>query len=140
MSDPRQNSYGPNVIPFPEPPAKTIPVESAGPFTFTLWAHTDRIGGTYCNTIYREEKILIDPDAKLEDDCLIVGQFKNGTPHMLCWWRTGRDALGRFVPAGDPREAFSTGYFKYTADDVQSGSFRVLGRVVGPPRYCERSG
>jgi hypothetical protein len=46
-----------NVVPFPEPPAKTIPANSAGPWTFPVWAVTHRIGGDLMNTIYREELV-----------------------------------------------------------------------------------
>jgi hypothetical protein len=122
-----------NVVPFPEPPAKTIPVDAAGPFTFPVWAATDPLSGDALNTIYREELVLVDPDAALEDDCLVIFQLAKCRPRMGCWWRTGRDHNGRFVPAGDPRECFSLGFVRYSAGEGLH-FVRILGRVVGVPR------
>lgn len=124
-----------SVIPFPAPCAKSIPPERAGPFAFTVLARTDLIGGTALDRRYREEKILVDPDAELEDGCLIISQFEHGAPHMVSWRRTGRDVHGRFVRAGDPSEAYLCGgRWKYDETALHVGSVRILGRVVGPPR------
>ena len=128
------SSASAEVIPFRELHAKVVPFDEKGPFTFPTWAFTDEIGGTVYNTIYREERVWVDPDAELEDGCLVVTQFEHGTPHMRSWRRTGRDINGRFIPAGDPREAFSLGHFSYTAKYLQSKWLRILGRVVEAPR------
>lgn len=122
-----------NVVTFPAPPAKTIAPDAAGPFTFAVWARTDQIGGDTFNTIYREELVAIDPDAALEDDCLVVALFAKGGPHLSRWWRTGRDHNGRFVPTADPRECFLLGGCRYSAKE-ELRFIRILGRVVGPPR------
>jgi hypothetical protein len=91
-----------NVVPFPEPPAKILSADAAGPFTVAVWAAI-KVGG---NALWRDELVVIDPDAALEDNCLVVALLDRGRPHTMRWWRTGRDHYGRFVPAGDPRECF----------------------------------
>jgi hypothetical protein len=123
-----------NVVPFPEPPAKTIPASSAGPWTFLVWAATDRIGGDWMETIYREELVVCDPDAALENDCLVVFQFAKGQPHVNRWWLTGRDHNGRFGPAGDQRECFMLSCGLRCARGEELRIIRILGRVVGEPR------
>ncbi len=124
-----------NVIPFPKPPPKTVTIDVAGPFTIPMLANTDVIGGTVYDTIYRSERVLVDPDAELEDDCLIVMQFYGGEPRVRRWQRTGRDCNGRFIRAGDPREAFFNGCFLYATEHLSSDRnwWRILGRVVGEP-------
>jgi len=124
-----------NVIPFQAPLAKTVLPDRAGPFAFTVFAKTDIIGRDKFGAQYRDEKVLVDPDAELEDGCLIITQFKHGTPSMVSWRRTGRDVHGRFVRTGDPHEAYLCGgRWRYDDSDLQSGSVRILGRVIGPPR------
>jgi hypothetical protein len=122
-----------NVVPFPvrEPPPKLVP---AGPFAFPVWAATDQIGGNVYDVIYREETVMVDPDAALEDNCLVVALFEGGRPHTFRWWRTGRDHRGRFVPAGDPRECFLLSCDLRYAREEELRIVRILGRVVGEPR------
>ena len=131
-----QNTTNPcNLISFPYPPAKTVPVNAASPFSYWMPAHTDVIGGTVHDMIYREERVKVDPDAELEHDCLIILQLRGGMPHMQRWQRTYRDQNGRFVSDGDARENFLfCGLFRYSSDDIPCDLFRILGRVVGEPR------
>ena len=124
-----------NVIPFPPPPAKTVAVASAGPYTFQVLAATDILRETDIETTYREELVAVDPDAELEDDCLVVMQFERGRPHMARWWRTGRDGRGRFLPSDDPREHAMLHFgLTYPWRREQPTCLRILGRVVGEPR------
>jgi len=97
-------------------------------------AMTDIIGGTVLARVYRREMVLIDPDAEMEDDCLIVMQFEGGEPYMAGWRRTGRDANGRFVPADDVRECAILDFGLRYPWRQSSKWIRVLGRVVGKSR------
>ena len=47
-----------NVVPFPEPPAKTLSADAAGPFTFAVWAAT-KVGGDALEPIWRDELVVI---------------------------------------------------------------------------------
>jgi hypothetical protein len=74
-----------NVVEFPRPPAKAVPPDRAGQFVFSVWTATDVIGGNALNTLYADELVLVDPDAPLEDNCLVVMLLKGGRPHMTVW-------------------------------------------------------
>jgi len=50
---------------------------------------------------------------------------------------TGRDSHGRFVKRGSPHEAIKCSGMSYTAEDIQTGWFKILGRVMGPSRVSE---
>lgn len=127
-----------NVVRFPPRPAKALPPSEAGPFTYAVLARTDIIGGDYMGRQYRHELVIVDPDAELVDNCIIVFQFTGGMPHVARWWRSGRDHHGRFVPKGDPREAFylDNGFAYCVLDPPRI--YRVLGRYVGEPRVFNR--
>jgi len=117
----------------PDPPAKTAP-DRAGPFAFAVLAATDVIDDNPLSTVYREELVVVDPDATIEDDCLVVFQFAGGRPHTSRCWHTGRDHRGRFVPAGDRRECFLTDFgFRFAAEE-DLRIVRILGRVVDQSR------
>jgi len=47
-----------------------------------VWACTDQIGGDALCKSYREELVVIDPDAALEDDCFVVVQLVEGKPRL----------------------------------------------------------
>lgn len=125
-----------NVVPFPEPPAKTLSADAAGPFTFAVWAAT-KVGGDALESIWRDELVVIDPDAALENNWLVVVLFDRGRPHTVRWRRTGRDQYGRFVPASDPRECFLLDCRLQFSAEMRV--VRILGRVIGKPRaHCPR--
>jgi len=135
MAESRDSTNNSSIIPFPEPPAKAVPFDAAGPFVFVVRARTEVTGGTSDAPVFRRESVLVDPDAELKDDCLIIAQYRGDLPRMYCWRRTGRDENGRFIRAGDPNEYFSLkGYFRYKVEDLDRGLIRILGCVVGEPR------
>lgn len=124
------DASGPNLAPL----SKTVPREAAGRFTYAVRAATDCLCGSPCDRKYRTEIVEIDPDTELEDNCLVVVQFRDGTPHMDRWLRPGRDANSRFVSAGDPNEHFQLGCGVRCPMNHPGDFVRILGRVVGEPR------
>ncbi|RUU03974.1 hypothetical protein EOD23_17360 [Mesorhizobium sp. USDA-HM6] len=118
--------------------AKVLDPATPRSFCFELMAYTDVIGGNAMDTKYAKELLTIDPFAELEDDCLIVLQFRDGSPFMARWSKTGKDQNGRFVRPGSESEAFGTHFgMTYTKADIGQ-SLNVLGRVVGTPREFPR--
>lgn len=117
------------------PVFNTVSAGCAGSFSLVVKARTVCIGGPAFAQIYRREYLRIDPDAELEDGCLVVAQFKDGEPFMDRWWRTGRDIGGRFIRPGDPREAFMLrcGVHLPMHED-RTSLFRILGRVFDEPQ------
>lgn len=124
-----------NVFELSPPYAKTLPRGDAGKFLLTIRAYTDLIGGPVTKRDYAIEDLLVDPDAELEDGCLIVGQFKGGALHMMGYEGcTGRDHRGRFVPAGHPDECYTLSWGLRIARSEKLRIFRIIGRVVGERR------
>lgn len=126
---------GAEVIDLPPPYAKTLPLSKAGKFLLPVKAYTDLLGGSVYAREYRIEDVLVDPDAELEDGCLIVAQFAGGAPHLMGYdGFTGRDHNGRFVPAGDPNECFALSCGLRIARNEPLRIIRILGRYVGERR------
>ncbi len=124
-----------DIIDLPPPYARTLPLSKAGKFLLPVKAYTDLLGGPVCAREYRIEEVLVDPDAELEDGCLIVAQFAGGAPHLMGYHGfTGRDHHGRFVPAGDPSECYVLSCGLRIARAEKLSYIRILGRYVGEPR------
>lgn len=106
-------------------------------FLVEMLVDTDVIGGTVFDTKYATELLVVDLDGEPQDGDLVVRKFVgSGRPHLARFRRTGRDQDGRFVPAGDPREAVDLGVISITKEDFDL--VRVLGRVIGPDREFPR--
>ena len=77
---------------------------------------------------------VVDPNAKLHPgDTVAVCWFRdNGSQHEVTlsryWGPTGRDAKGRFVKAGSPREEYALDHFSYCPGENEN--CRILGKVV----------
>jgi hypothetical protein len=75
----------------PVPLAKGLDPAKPRNFAFEIMAYTDVIGGNAMGTNYAKELLTIDPFAELEDNCLIVMQFSEGSLFMARWSKTGKD-------------------------------------------------
>lgn len=141
MSHHRNPCVDSNVIDLPPPYGKTLPRERAGEFLVQIRTYTDLIGGPINRRQYAIEDLLVDPDAELEDGCLIVAQFAGSPPRLMGFVGfMGRDHNGRFVPVGDPRECYTVTCGLRVARSEKTRIFRIIGRLVGEPRRFPRVG
>jgi hypothetical protein len=121
-----------NVVEFPTP-NKTLAPEEVGQFAYDVCARVLHDRSNPLDVIYRGETVRIDPDAPLEDNCLVVCQIVGAqNPYVMPWWKTGRDYRSRFVPEGHPNECFIAGGCRYAANERLHHIIRILGRVVRP--------
>lgn len=79
--------------------------------------------------------LTVDPDAPLEDGCLIAFQFKGSSGILVDQYlgRRRRGEGGRFVNPGDPGELHWLGsLLSFSDDNLKRGDITILGRVREP--------
>lgn len=114
---------------------KALLKEDAGDFVFTIKARTELLGGPFYDRKYAYEELLVDPDADLEDNCLVVAQYLGGQPFLTGYLGfTGRNKHGKFVRHGDPEECYEITIGLVNEREPKDEFLRIIGRYVGPPR------
>ncbi|MES0135852.1 hypothetical protein ACYG9R_26050 [Mesorhizobium sp. RSR565B] len=85
----------------------------------------------------RAESLIIDPDAELEDGCVVVAMFGGGHPQTMSWRNNhGRGYGGRFAAKGSLHETFLLD--SMVCGRGPSSCIRILGRVFGYRRRFPR--
>ncbi|MER8564404.1 hypothetical protein NKH85_04225 [Mesorhizobium sp. M0924] len=108
-----------NVVSMLWPWAAVLPRSAASKWAYNVFAVTD----TYPEL--RAESLIIDPDAELEDGCVVVAMFGGGHPQTMRWRNNhGRGYGGRFAAMVCGRGP--------------SSCIRILGRVFGDRRRFPR--
>jgi hypothetical protein len=76
-------------------------------------------------------KVIIDETNDLEEGDLVAFQVFGGT--LFGHWDgpMGKDRKGRFVARGSKDEYTSIGQFKYCQRDIDEGTVKIIGKVIG---------
>ncbi|ESZ77593.1 hypothetical protein [Mesorhizobium sp. L103C105A0] len=120
-----------NVVSMPWPWAAVLPRSAASKWAYNVFAVTD----TYPEL--RAESLIIDPDAELEDGCIVVAMFGGGHPQTMSWRNNhGRGYGGRFAAKGSLEETFLLD--SMVCGRGPSSCIRILGRVFGDRRRFPR--
>jgi hypothetical protein len=125
-----------NVVSMPWPWAAVLPRKAASKWAYVMPAVTDSY------PMNRVENLIVDPEAKLEDGCIVVAMYAGRVPEAMSWYipNPGRDCGGRFVVTGSQDEKCLVGGLA-TSRRMMNGErpfFRILGRVFGEPRRHPR--